>query len=469
MDLKLDKIDWAQTDEEQIYDIYDNLDLATDKVEMVLHLMENHPIIELGYIEMIEETTSELLFNHKHELVEKMVNTYAKYFPKEYANDYQYLENDLLDYFFYVDNIEKIEERLVYIKMHPVNGVDLVTIPVLYQLIYNGYFSQALEYSKLVWEPLYNSDEIWGNAHAPFCTTIYLHELEQAYNRIQDGQSVDVNGFYDEINKTFEIDEDDDGKQTIFYCLQHSFSKDEIDSHIKEHEYRKANLKMNIWFLVYMNQKFNVPFMLSDRWWNLLSATNIFGQNGENDYWYVPYNTLDEHFFKHTDNMLGSDQLEMFGKVKALEYVYHFINECKLISEPSYKLMSENIIALNYVYTEYSVTDLWQMIFIFKWPQLYYPDPSKEKIYRDTFCNDNSEMIVFRNSQNLIFNMFRPDLQAKIREKNKDIFDDLYDIDEDDEYYYPNETYVREEPKISRNDPCPCGSGKKYKKCCLKN
>ncbi len=25
---------------------------------------------------------------------------------------------------------------------------------------------------------------------------------------------------------------------------------------------------------------------------------------------------------------------------------------------------------------------------------------------------------------------------------------------------------VRETPKIGRNDPCPCGSGKKYKKCC---
>jgi len=23
-------------------------------------------------------------------------------------------------------------------------------------------------------------------------------------------------------------------------------------------------------------------------------------------------------------------------------------------------------------------------------------------------------------------------------------------------------------PKVGRNDPCPCGSGKKYKKCCLK-
>jgi len=28
---------------------------------------------------------------------------------------------------------------------------------------------------------------------------------------------------------------------------------------------------------------------------------------------------------------------------------------------------------------------------------------------------------------------------------------------------------VREEPKIGRNDPCPCGSGKKYKKCCGKD
>lgn len=28
--------------------------------------------------------------------------------------------------------------------------------------------------------------------------------------------------------------------------------------------------------------------------------------------------------------------------------------------------------------------------------------------------------------------------------------------------------YIRESPKIQRNEPCPCGSGKKYKKCCMK-
>jgi preprotein translocase subunit SecA len=31
----------------------------------------------------------------------------------------------------------------------------------------------------------------------------------------------------------------------------------------------------------------------------------------------------------------------------------------------------------------------------------------------------------------------------------------------------PKETPVRHEgPRVGRNDPCPCGSGKKYKKCC---
>ena len=32
-----------------------------------------------------------------------------------------------------------------------------------------------------------------------------------------------------------------------------------------------------------------------------------------------------------------------------------------------------------------------------------------------------------------------------------------------------NKTVVNNEPKVGRNDPCPCGSGKKYKNCCGKN
>ena len=31
----------------------------------------------------------------------------------------------------------------------------------------------------------------------------------------------------------------------------------------------------------------------------------------------------------------------------------------------------------------------------------------------------------------------------------------------------PIAPFVRSSPKVGRHDPCPCGSGKKHKKCCM--
>ena len=57
----------------------------------------------------------------------------------------------------------------------------------------------------------------------------------------------------------------------------------------------------------------------------------------------------------------------------------------------------------------------------------------------------------------------------------------LYELPEWDEIFTPeakdalykeqrrSTTIVRDGKKVGRNDPCPCGSGKKYKKCCGKD
>lgn len=39
-------------------------------------------------------------------------------------------------------------------------------------------------------------------------------------------------------------------------------------------------------------------------------------------------------------------------------------------------------------------------------------------------------------------------------------------IHEEGKGHGAHQQFVREEPKVGRNDPCPCGSGKKFKKCC---
>jgi hypothetical protein len=48
-------------------------------------------------------------------------------------------------------------------------------------------------------------------------------------------------------------------------------------------------------------------------------------------------------------------------------------------------------------------------------------------------------------------------------------WDDIFTPDEQKQYYTEQKkshTILRNENKIGRNDPCPCGSGKKYKRCC---
>jgi len=60
------------------------------------------------------------------------------------------------------------------------------------------------------------------------------------------------------------------------------------------------------------------------------------------------------------------------------------------------------------------------------------------------------------------------------REKEKDkVHSELATfVKEEDTWYYKDSVapkvkqYFRPGPKIGRNQPCPCGSGKKYKKCC---
>ncbi len=49
-------------------------------------------------------------------------------------------------------------------------------------------------------------------------------------------------------------------------------------------------------------------------------------------------------------------------------------------------------------------------------------------------------------------------------------YDDPYDEFEDDLPRLPKkQSPMKAKAKVGRNDPCPCGSGKKYKKCCLKD
>lgn len=57
---------------------------------------------------------------------------------------------------------------------------------------------------------------------------------------------------------------------------------------------------------------------------------------------------------------------------------------------------------------------------------------------------------------------------GKVHEKSRFIFEEdrWYYLDGEEQGAVSTHKTVTKKPKIGRNEPCPCGSGKKYKRCC---
>ncbi|MBF0980505.1 MAG: SEC-C domain-containing protein [Clostridiales bacterium] len=81
--------------------------------------------------------------------------------------------------------------------------------------------------------------------------------------------------------------------------------------------------------------------------------------------------------------------------------------------------------------------------------------------------NEDSDISLSVDYEKLYFNMHKanaPHLFQISAWENKLTADKMSEIEKE---YKKSKTYIKEQtPK--RNDPCPCGSGKKYKKCCGK-
>ncbi len=88
--------------------------------------------------------------------------------------------------------------------------------------------------------------------------------------------------------------------------------------------------------------------------------------------------------------------------------------------------------------------------------------------------DSGNELIVslLDDSQDYVFvDIFEDDMASggpySVKELNEMLVEDNYEWLEDapEEDDIEQQPFIRES-KIGRNEPCPCGSGKKYKRCC---
>jgi len=84
---------------------------------------------------------------------------------------------------------------------------------------------------------------------------------------------------------------------------------------------------------------------------------------------------------------------------------------------------------------------------------------SKEKTLTQLQANTHKQIITDAIKTMEHWACFRPQVKSKRKTK-----DNLSLFAQDGDVFTPTKN---KEAKVGRNDPCPCGSGKKYKKCCL--
>ena len=90
----------------------------------------------------------------------------------------------------------------------------------------------------------------------------------------------------------------------------------------------------------------------------------------------------------------------------------------------------------------------------------------KESIALDTITSE-SDISIEIDFEKLFYNMHDANADWLY---NLDEWENILSEEKRNEIkqkYNQSKIFTHEDKKVGRNDPCPCGSGKKYKKCCI--
>jgi len=166
---------------------------------------------------------------------------------------------------------------------------------------------------------------------------------------------------------------------------------------------------------------------------------------------------MSEHIDKRYDSLFDSNSLEMFGKVWGMHYIFDFLHKLQLLDDEYAGCMAENLAYHRNEMVKYMGAELWQVSFIFQWPDNHLWADLKP-LFESTYQKPTEE------ARAMVHDFCSgyvpgPRIESELqRDKKTRDFDNLYT---------PVTTYIKDHADIGRNDPCPCGSGKKYKKCCM--
>jgi hypothetical protein len=452
-------INWQGKTTDDVYEYIDTL--ATEDQYPFLKWLAGHiPELDIDWLDIFEDIRSLLPVAENVAACVEFSAWFSNRFPDEYAEHFEFIERDLCDFYLYKGELEKLRERISFISRYPVPAMDVLTVRLLFQLIYHGLYKDAVDFANKVWHPISESDELIDYAEHPFINVIYTDKLQHCYEELKNGRTPD----YEDLRRlTLELGFDDNKAlfEIVVSSLKNPIETDQIWESIRKKS-DDCMVGLNIHFLKYMLDTWQMPFVFSEIIWSIIATKKIFGKRkGVDNWFYVDEKTMDKHLIERLDTMFRSNSLEMFGKVWGMHYVFNFLHGQQLLTYEHSVYTNDYLAKFRKIMVDYNARELWQLDFVFRWPESHLWEDLKPMF-------DNTFNLPPPESQELEDDFYNipefPNFNPTAREPEVSGPEESEPV----EFFYSGPSpYTKPENEIGRNDPCPCGSGKKYKKCCM--
>lgn len=191
-------------------------------------------------------------------------------------------------------------------------------------------------------------------------------------------------------------------------------------------------------------------------------------------------------YHKFVDSKDVYNFIEMGADVAALlwgtQLVYDFLLEAGLISEKTHQSMLHSLLEEKGLFIADFQTEAWAFRFVHDWPSPSSMDVAQRETEKEIFRRSyevkeryeapQQHLLKGLDPQNSLVASIEKGYQkkmAKMEQLEAQLARDFSNINQKSKKPAPTQINPQEHAqrqKVGRNEPCPCGSGKKYKKCC---
>jgi len=463
-------------DRHEIWDEYlsQNLVEAYDKVyeffsgEIPEGILEDYEIEDL-----IMETEKELEQEKEFDKLLEFRNLLKNEHPQLYEPHYQYFDEFALRYYCYHDEPEKIESIFSNFMAKPIECYE-TCIYGFRKLLYYQYREILNKTVSENYELLVNSDEYTDELEDDMGLFKYYYNMEDMYQRSKE------EGDFDKEKLGNKVEQYDFKFEDKLFSIMKKALFNPIPG--KEKLIKKFNkdrqifiFTLEMYLLKYM-KKFGINFESSGMIWRALIAfcLNYSDDREETpeEFFNLDYHAFDQYLGILDEDIFTNNISDLVAIIWGGVYVYDFLKSIDLIGEEAYQNSINTLKASKDKILIHYKADLWETSFITQWKK---PECVSEKEFE-------GEKEVFKESYSTIKaksseipQEIRDELAQGFLEAEKEMDesessdDSLEELMEDFEVpadIASKPTTVEKEEEPGRNDPCPCGSGKKYKHCC---